>query len=81
MNNETINCTEEKEDVTLTGYSLSIIGTMNTGYFGDEVIPAIQGIPSIVIPQKQNQLLFPETREEHFIDHKLEEFYKKKGYK
>jgi len=81
MNNETINYIEEKEDTTLTGYALSIIGTMNTGYFGGEVIPAIQGIPSIVIPQEQNQLLFPETREELFIDQKLEEFYKKKGYK
>jgi len=81
MNNETINFIEEKEDVTLTGYTLSIIGTMNTGYFGGEIIPAIQGIPSIVISQEQNQVLFPETREEHFIDQKLEEFYKKRGYK
>ena len=54
---------------------------MNTGYFGGEIIPAIQGIPSIVISQEQNQVLFPETREEHFIDQKLEEFYKKRGYK
>lgn len=81
MNDETINYVEEKEDATLTGYTLSVIGTMNTGYFGDEVIPAIQGIPSIVISQEQNQLLFPETREEQFINQKLEEFYKKKGYK
>lgn len=81
MNNDTNNYIEEKEDVALTGYTLSIIGSMNTGDFGDEEIPAIQGIPSIAISQKQNQVLFPETREEHFIDQKLEEFYKKKGYK
>lgn len=81
MNNETINYIEEKEDVTLTGYTLSIVGTTSTGYFGDEVIPARQGIPSIVISQNQDQVLFPETREEYFIDQKLEEFYKKKGYK
>ena len=74
---------ERTYETTLTGYTLSIVGTMNTGYYGNEIIPPIQGFPSInaSILKEENRDVFPETREELFIDQKLQEFYNKKGYK
>lgn len=79
MNNVIDNIIEKKYDTTLTGYTLSIVGTINTG---NEIIPPIQGFPSInycIIEEDQD--IFPDTREELFIDQKLQEFYHKKGYK
>ena len=68
-------------DATLTGYTLSIYGTINTGQIGMGTIPPIQGLITFIAPpDKQEDIIFPNVREDRFLDKGLEEFYKKKGY-
>ena len=77
MNNDAITL---REPSATTDYTLSLFNTVNTGY---ERLPAIQGMPDVDFSQtsNENDFLFLEPREEHFMDEKLKEFYKKKGYK
>ena len=83
MNNERIQVVEykeEEENETQTGYTLSFFGAVNTGQYG--IVSPVQGMPdSLISPSgKRNELAFPDSREGSFIDDRLQEFYKKKGY-
>ena len=71
----------DSADSTMTGYTLSICGTINTGQIGMGPILPIQGLITFIAPpDKQEDFIFPNLREDRFLDKGLEEFYKKKGY-
>jgi hypothetical protein len=46
------------------------------------MMPPLQGIPYSPVSsgEESRQYIFPESREERFLDNNLLEFYKKKGY-
>lgn len=73
----------ESEDPDFTGYSFTIFAGSNTGQVGDVIVAPIQGMPFSISSQQEErpESIFPESREERFLDQNLQEFYKKKGYK
>lgn len=74
--------TIEPDSNDFTGYTVSVPCFAVTGQFGFEEIDIIQGIPRYIVKVHKNRKdnIFPESREEEFIDDKLVRFYKKKGY-
>lgn len=71
----------DRADDTLTGYTLSIYDTISTGPIGVGMIAPIQGLTTFIAPpDRQEDIIFPNLREDRFLDKGLEEFYKKKGY-
>jgi len=64
------------------GYSLTILASGSTGQVGGIQFAPIQGIPysHISSGEESRQFIFPESREERFLDNNLLKFYKKKGY-
>lgn len=75
----------EAVNTDYAGYSVTILAGGSTGQ-GSEIplapIPPIQGIPYSLVSsgEESRQYIFPESREERFLDNNLLEFYKKKGY-
>ena len=52
-----------------------------TGQIGGGMIAPIQGFTKFIAPpNRKEEIIFPNLREERFLDKGLEEFYKKKGY-
>ncbi|MFH0847380.1 MAG: hypothetical protein V1894_04930 [Chloroflexota bacterium] len=77
-----VNVRIEVESNDYTGYSVSVPSAVTTGQCGNESVEAVQGMP-VTISRKDltTELdIFPEAREERFLDEKLIQFYKKKGY-
>lgn len=72
----------DTESSDFTGYTVSLPNSMTTGHLGFEDIDIIQGTPRymVKIVKEQKDNIFPESREEEFLDDKLAQFYKKKGY-
>jgi len=72
----------EAENTDYAGYSLTILSGISTGQVGGAPITPMQGIPYFLVPPREESRrnIFPESREERFLDDKLLEFYKKKGY-
>lgn len=72
----------EAENTDYAGYSLTILSGISTGQVGEAPITPMQGIPYFLVqPREESRRnIFPESREERFLDDNLLEFYKKKGY-
>lgn len=72
----------EAANTDFAGYSLTILTGGSTGQVGGIPLAPIQGIPysRVSSGEESRQYIFPESREEHFLDNNLLEFYKKKGY-
>jgi len=64
-----------------TGYTLALSGNVGTGQVGGFASEPMQGMPQPLLPLEEDlpQSIFPETREERFLDDNLLEFYRKKG--
>lgn len=63
-----------------TGYTLKVSAGISTSELSGVSIAPIQGLPvSPVPPEEFAENIFPETREEKFMEESLMQFYKKKG--
>jgi hypothetical protein len=72
----------DNENDMMTGYTLSIFSSINTGQMEMDAITPIQGDITVIDTHDSSQedIFFPDTREHQFLGKELEEFYKKKGY-
>lgn len=72
----------ESVNTDYAGYSLTILAGDSTSQVGGIQLAPIQGIPYSYVSsgEESRQYIFPESREERFLDNNLLEFYKKKGY-
>lgn len=76
----TITINTESSD--FTGYTVSVPFYSVTGQVGFEDIDIIQGTPRYMFKahKERRNNIFPESREKEFLDDKLAQFYRKKGY-
>lgn len=72
----------EAVNTDYAGYSLTIVAGGSTSQVGGIQLAPIQGVPysHVSSGEESRQYIFPESREERFLDNNLLEFYKKKGY-
>ena len=82
MSKNTLYILPSSEDYT--GYTTSVLtGTCTSAledysFEGASFFPEISGFEDDLMTE---DILFPETREEHFLDEDLARFYRKKGIK
>ena len=78
---ETIYIPPDTEDYTgYTTYVLMGTSTSELGIFPLPVEEAPAGVGQEDKEERVEDYIFPETREERFLDRDLIEFYRKKGY-
>lgn len=72
----------EEDNEDNTGYTLTVSVGDCTDQLVGAMMPPLQGIPysRVSSEEESQQYIFPESREERFLDNNLLEFYKKKGY-
>lgn len=81
MVKETIYIPPDTEDYT--GYTTYVLMGTGTSELESFSLPAEKMLPKVDQGDEGEQVedyIFPETREERFLDEDLLEFYKKKGY-
>lgn len=63
-----------------TGYTLKVSAGASTSELSGVSIAPIQGLPVSLVPTEEfAENIFPETREERFMEESLMKFYEKKG--